>query len=465
MNKHHDHIYDTAINMDSKYHSQLKKVTTSFEGMVQDLSDAHNNIDQMMKKIQKQGDEVTKQIEEHYDELVQKLIKQKEQVKQKVYDTVSQKEKELTMQLKKVASLQAELVSMKELKDTLEKSSDQNAICAKKQLITGMHQLTKRYEKLSKRPVQSDTIEFIPTEDSFPQFGNFCVCAEYDYLELDALSKSTVSGEAPIITNNSSEEEDSSKPHYQAVKLSTNAVTVEEMRDKDEMMCEQVGSATVNSQKTVEGPNIASCRNYQAVNLPDKIVNNNGRMGQPWGIAYSSYGIWAVADRTNHCVYVFDGQDQLVLKFGKSGDKDGQFGAYSPRGIAFDNDNHLYVADSGNNRIQKFDINGNYLLQFGCRGSGKGQIKCPYCIETHINGRVYVDDKVNRRISVFQRDSKFCISFGSGQLGGPYDVERNGNNQLLVADRSHKCIVTFTLDGQFVGKFDTQGFQHFIVVK
>ena len=78
---------------------------------------------------------------------------------------------------------------------------------------------------------------------------------------------------------------------------------------------------------------------------------------------------------------------------------------------------------------------------------------------------MYVDDKVNRCISVFQRDSKFCISFGSGQLGGPYDVERNGNNQLLVADRSHKCIVTFTLDGQFVGKFDTQGFQHFIVVK
>ena len=67
--------------MDSKYHSQLTKISTSFKGMIQGLSDAHNKIDKMMKKIWKQGDEVNKQIEEHYDELVQKLIKQKEQVK------------------------------------------------------------------------------------------------------------------------------------------------------------------------------------------------------------------------------------------------------------------------------------------------------------------------------------------------------------------------------------------------
>jgi len=67
--------------MDSKYHSQLTKITTSFKGMIQGLSDAHNNIDNMIKKIRKQDDKVNKQIEEHCDELVQKLIKQKEQVK------------------------------------------------------------------------------------------------------------------------------------------------------------------------------------------------------------------------------------------------------------------------------------------------------------------------------------------------------------------------------------------------
>jgi len=459
MNKHFGHNHGTAQNMDSKYCSQLKEVTTPIEGMIQDLSDAHNNIDKMMKDIKEQGDEVNKQIEEHYDELIQKLMKQKDQMKEKVHETISQKVEALTTQLKKVDSLQAELASMKESKAVVEKNSDQNVLCAKKQLIADMQRLTEKYKKLSKCPVQSDVMEFIPTEGSFPQFGNFFVCAEYDYLEEDGLSKLTNLEEAPTITN----EEDSCKPIDQTVKSFTSTVTAGEARDKDNVwyvasrIVEPDGGTTLNSQKTVEDPNIASCRNYRTVNLSIKIINNNGRMGQPWGVAYGRYGIWAVADRTNHCVHVFDGQDQLVLKFGKSGDKDGQFGAYSPRGIAFDNDNYLYVADSGNNRVQKFDVNGNYLLQFGSRGSGKGQIKCPYGIETHINGRVYVADKGNHRISVFQCDGQFCTSFGSDQLGGPYDIAFNGNNQLLVADHSHKCIVTYTLDGQYVGKFDTQG--------
>ena len=70
----------------------------------------------------------------------------------------------------------------------------------------------------------------------------------------------------------------------------------------------------------------------------------------------------------------------------------------------------------------------------------------PYGITTH-NGRVYVADNGNHRISVFQCNGQFCISFGSDQLGGPYDVAVNVNNQLLVADYSGHCIVTFTLDG------------------
>ena len=457
--KHNGHDHDTVKKMASKHRSQLKKVATPIEGMIQDLSDVHNNVDKMMKKITQQGDEMNKQINQHYDELVKDLMKQRDKVKQQVYYTVSQKEKALTTQLDEVDSTQAELVSMKELNDTLQKSSDQEALSSKKQIIDGMHQLTEKYNDLNKRPVQSDTMEFIPSKD-FPQLGKFFACAEYDYLEVDNLAKS---GEVPIITKDSNED-DCSERNDKTAKSFTGKVTVEEVKDIDDGIYvvshrgDQIeDAACMSTQEIREGPIIASCRNYRAVNLPNKVVNNSGRMGQPWGIAYGSYGVWAVADRTNHCVYVFDGQDQLVLKFGKSGDKDGQFGSYSPRGITFDNDNHLYVADSGNNRIQKFDINGNYLLQFGCRGSGEGQIKCPYGIATHINGRVYVADKGNRRISVFQSDGQFCVFFGSGQLGSPYDVAVTGNNQLLVADHSHKCIVTFTLDGHYVGRFDTQG--------
>ena len=89
-------------------------------------------------------------------------------------------------------------------------------------------------------------------------------------------------------------------------------------------------------------------------------MNSNGSMGVPWGVAFGRNGLWAVADYSNHCVYIFDDKDQLVRKFGSNGSNNGHFS--SPRGVAFDSHNHLYVVDYGNHRVQKFDTSGNYLL-------------------------------------------------------------------------------------------------------
>ena len=66
-------------------------------------------------------------------------------------------------------------------------------------------------------------------------------------------------------------------------------------------------------------------RNYQAIDKPSNIVNSDGNMGQPWGVAFGRNGLWAVADHSNHCVYIFDDKDQLVRKFGSNGNNNGQF--------------------------------------------------------------------------------------------------------------------------------------------
>jgi len=56
-------------------------------------------------------------------------------------------------------------------------------------------------------------------------------------------------------------------------------------------------------------------------------------MGKPWGVAFGRNGVWAVADNTNHCVYVFDGQDKLVRNVSSKGINNGQF-SY-PIGVTF----------------------------------------------------------------------------------------------------------------------------------
>ena len=97
--------------------------------------------------------------------------------------------------------------------------------------------------------------------------------------------------------------------------------------------------------------------------------------------------MWAVTNNTNHCVYIFNSQDQLVCTFGQEGNRKSEFN--KPFGLAFDGNDYLYVVDSGNHRVQKFDITGKYLLEFGTKGNGNGQLQDPFDVTVHLD-KVYV---------------------------------------------------------------------------
>ena len=209
---------------------------------------------------------------------------------------------------------------------------------------------------------------------------------------------------------------------------------------------------------------ILVCRNYDELdNFFTGIVDDNGRMGNPWGIAFNKDGMWAVADHSGHCVCIFDGQNQLVRKFGSKGKDKGQFN--SPTALTFDDDNYLYVVDRDNHRVQKFNTEGKCLLGFG-RGdpllrlfegyqAGCDELGRPVGIAIH-NGRVLVADQSKRRITVFKCNGNFRYNIVHSKMSEPCDVAVNINNQVLVADCGHHCIVIFTLGGQYVNTIGTE---------
>ena len=465
--KHNGHHHDSVKQMATKHRNELKKTTDPVEGMIKNLSEAHDNIEKMIKKTRKQGEEVDKKIDQHYDELLQKLMKQKDEVKQQACDAVSQKEKAMIRQLEEVTSMEAELMSMKELTDALEQSSDQETLSAKKQVTDRVHQLTNAYKKVNIQPVESAAMDFVPTKDPFPVFGHLFAYVNPYTFEVNNLPQCTLVGkkvEFPIVTK------DSNGDHYvkggsqESVQLKsfTGDVTAGEVRDNDDgsymasFIAEQVGEAKVlvsSNEEKIKGSQYSVVMK-DSIDKSSKIVNNNGSMGKPWGIAFGRNGLWAVADFSNHRVYIYDDKNQLVQKFGSNGSNNGQF--RGPIGVAFDSHNHLYVVDTGSHRVQKFDTNGNYLLQFGIKGAGDGQLNYPQGVTVH-DDKVYIADFSNKRISVFQINGKFCISFGSDQLGGPRDVTVSANNHLLIADYRNSCIYTYTLDGHYVWKFGTRG--------
>ena len=457
---HIGHNHDTVKKMVSKHREELKKITALVEEMIRDLSDTHNNIEEMRKKIRQQGDEVNKKIDQHYDGVIQKLMEQKEKLKQQACDTVSQKVKAVTTQLEEVEYAQAEVLSMKALNDAVEKSSsDQEVLSVKKQVVDRMQQITDKCRKVNLPPIQEDTMEFVPTNEAFPQFGLLYSGYPCNSKTVVNLPKYSIKGnktEFTIITKDNHEHTYSRGCSQVIVQLEGVNDTTQTRDNNDgtymaSFIPKQVGevklSVFVNGEHIHGSPYSVMVRDYKSVNKPIKIVKSGGCR---WGIAFGQNDMWAVPDWSNHCVYIFDGEDRLVKKLGKHGSGNGQF--RSPAGVVFDSDNHLYVADCWNHRVQKFTADGKYLFQFGGKGSGNGNLSHPAGLAVH-NHKVYVAEFVCMRISVFQTDGKFYHTIALERLGTSYDITVNNNNQLLVANSTRNCICIYTLDGDFVGQF------------
>ena len=144
--EHSNHHHDSLMKMADKHRSELKKITDPIEGMIKNLSEAHDNMQMMKRKIRKQGEEINEVIDKYYDELLQKLMKQRNEMKQQACNVLLEKEKAVIIQQEEVASMQTELTSMKDLNDALGKGSDQEALSAKKQVIECVQQLAAAYK-------------------------------------------------------------------------------------------------------------------------------------------------------------------------------------------------------------------------------------------------------------------------------------------------------------------------------
>ncbi|XP_065907558.1 tripartite motif-containing protein 2-like [Dysidea avara] len=474
--EHSKHDHCTIPQAVTQCQEGVEKTSNAIDEMIKSLDDRYERIKAMKTKVQEQGEGVRNKIYEHYNELDLMLREQREQVKQQASDVVVRKEKVLAVQLTVVEQAKSEVLSLKEVKGTYKKNSDQDILsinaAKQKQIIDHcLQKLKSRHDKISFEPEEKDDIELLcPLKSFFPLFCHLSVGSEGLCVptnsELLLPAKIYVKKQVTVtlLTRDVKSQYCSQGGNHVSMQLETctGKITTLEVKDNCDgsylasFVADQAGVlkllVSVNGLQVRETPySIVVYRNYKALNQPDKVLNDDGSLGYPCGIAVGRYGVWAVTDNSCGCVYIIDGENQVVSKVG------GRGLLSSPQGVAFDNENHLYVVNSSNHRVQKFGFNGNYLLQFGSHGSGDGQLNQPRGITTH-DSRVYVTDKGNHRISVFQSDGQFCISFGSGQLGDPYDVAANGINQLLVADPSQKCIITFTLDGNYVaGKLHTEG--------
>jgi len=475
---HLQHKHDTVKKVANNYRRQMDDMMKPVEKMIEGLSTVHNKLCGVKDEIGTKVVSVDKEIDVYYEKLqrkvLQRLQQQKDDLKTEMHKVLGQKQKEASLHLEKIEHSQAELESVKELNGAVKRGSDQEVLLMKKQVMDNVKRLSELYDKLSTEPVETVAVEFECVKEfdqSFPQFTKLYIGPSISVVNSEAInvpkmiSKNEMAN-FNIVTkdhHNHICHKEGSDITSQAESSRVEVIPVEIKDYKDgsysaSFVANHVGelrlSVTINKQHIKGSPYLVNVhRNYRVLDKPNKIVNGGG-LKQPWGIAFGKDGVWAVGDDSNHCVWMFDRQDQLIRKIGCEGNSNGQVSR--PLGVAFDCDGHLYITEINKERVKKFNSNGEFLLQFGSRGSGDGQLKYPIGIVVH-NGRVYIVEFTGNRISVFQCDGQFCQTFGSGHLSNPRYITVTDNDQLLVANRGHNCISIFTLDGVFVGKFGEQG--------
>jgi len=163
---------------------------------------------------------------------------------------------------------------------------------------------------------------------------------------------------------------------------------------------------------------------------------------------------------------------------------DGNFRA--PTDVAWDSDDNIYISDGYiNSRVAKFDKHGNWVKSWGERGVGgthanenPGSFNTPHNIGIDRQNNVYVADRGNRRIQVFDSDGKFQRFI---LLNAPYDKKRHpvlGNmpanppdetapwticitqgptQYLYTSDNEPGRVYKLSLDGKILGMFGESG--------
>ena len=92
-----------------------------------------------------------------------------------------------------------------------------------------------------------------------------------------------------------------------------------------------------------------------------------------------------------------------------------------PTDVAWDAAGNIFVSDGyGNSRVAKYDKNGRFITSVGSKGSAPGQLTLPHTIAADAKGNVYVGDRSNSRIQVFDDDLKFKAIYD--KVGAPWAV-------------------------------------------
>jgi len=176
--------------------------------------------------------------------------------------------------------------------------------------------------------------------------------------------------------------------------------------------------------------------------------------------------IWVVDDHM-HAIYKFshDGKE-LVQTIGTPTVK-GADGTHfnRPTYLAWLPDSTMFVADGYNGtRVAKFDKDGKFILDWGQKGTPPNDKRPGYFNNVHgialdpVTKHVFVNDRGNHRVQVFDDNGKFLYEWSLGQEPSDVHLIYIGADRTLWAfDRGTSKMLKYDLQGHLLYTWGTWG--------
>ena len=128
---------------------------------------------------------------------------------------------------------------------------------------------------------------------------------------------------------------------------------------------------------------------------------------------------------------------------------------YQPTDVTWGPDGSVYVSDGyGNSRVAKFTKEGNLVKHWGERGGSNGNFNTPHSIVLDKNQNLYVADRGNSRIQLFDTDGNFKAVWNN-LPGAPWSLCLTPNQVMYVGSVGR--IYKLDLTGKVLGSFGHMG--------
>ena len=159
--------------------------------------------------------------------------------------------------------------------------------------------------------------------------------------------------------------------------------------------------------------------------------------GNIWATDYngSDTVLGMPAGGRGHQVFKFSPAGELLMTLGRAGVRgNGQDTFDRPTDVAVAANGDIFVTDGHgpNNRVVKFAADGRFLTTWGRPGDGPGEFNQPHTITLDSRGRVFVGDRSNSRVQIFEPDGTFVAAWT--QFGRPSGMFIDEDDVLYVTD-------------------------------